>query len=183
MKQCKWTPALLVAMASLLSGCRIIAAGVVTVAAVVGLAGYVVYKTGDAAVTGVGKAARATGDAVSSGSKSMATVIYADGEFKTEYPSDLRTVWIASGLAFRKAKFSDIQGTFDALSGGLTARTLDNVEITLKLKSLGAQATEAGIRVGVKGDMKTSEIIHDLILRELPAPVAPQPAPKQEVKP
>lgn len=181
----KTIPVLFVAVASLISGCKIITAGVVAVAAVVGLAGYVVYKTGDVAVTGVGKAARATGDAVSSGSKSMATIIFANGELKTDSVQDVRTVWTASSLAFRKANFSEIQGTFDALSGGLTARTLDNMEIILKVRSMGPHATEVRIRAGVTGNLKIAELIHGLILRELPPTATPRAAPaiKEEVKP
>lgn len=168
---------LFVALIGLASGCRVITLGVVTVATAVGLAGYVVYKTGDAAVTGAGKAAVAAGDVVSSGSKSAATVIFANGEFKTVYAQDLRTVWAATGFAFRKAKFRDLQGTFDALSGGMTARTQDGKEISLKLKSLGAQATEARIRAGFKGDLEIAELVHGLILRELPPAPAPPAAP------
>lgn len=168
-------PALVVALASLASGCRIVAAGVVTVAAAVGLAGYVVYKTGDAAVTGVGKA----GDAVASGSKSATTFFYANGELKVSHPFDVRTVWLTSSLALRKAGFSDIKGAFDALSGELTAKTREGVDLTLKMRRQDALGTELRIRVGVKGDLKAAEFIDSLILRELPVRT---PAPAQEVK-
>lgn len=174
----KLSSTLCVAMTSLLSGCKLITAGVVTVAAAVGLAGYVVYKTGDIAVTGVGKTAQATGNAVSSGSKSVATVIFANGDFKTEEVQDVRTVWTASSLALQKANFDSVRGTFDALSGELTAKTRESIDIGIKLKSLGPQATELRIRIGVTGDMKMAELIHGLILRELS-----QPAPTREVKP
>jgi hypothetical protein len=86
---------LLACTSVLASGCRVISAGVITVAAAVGLAGYAVYKTGDAAVTGAGKA----GEAVVSGSKAVATVLYVNGDLKVEHPYDLRTVWLASSLA------------------------------------------------------------------------------------
>ena len=170
MKSCKWATALLLALTSLTSGCRIIAAGAVTVAAAIGLAGYVVYKTGDVAVTGVGKAAKATGSAVSSGSKSVATVVFSNGEFKTEFAHDLRTTWGAANSACRKANFGNVGGTFDALSGELTARTQESKDIIIKMKSRNSKSTEAIIRVGVTGDMKAAELIHSLILRELPPP-------------
>ena len=176
MNSCKWATALLLALTSLTSGCRIVAAGAVTVAAAIGLAGYVVYKTGDVAVTGVGKAAKATGSAVSSGSKSVTTVVFSNGEFKTEYAQDLRTTWGAASTACLKANFGNVRGTFDALSGELTARTQDSKDIVIKMKSLSSRSTEAVIRVGLTGDMKAAELIHGLILRELPVP-------KQEVKP
>lgn len=166
----KLTTALVLALAGLTSGCRIIAAGVVTAAAVVGLAGYAVYKTGDIAVTGVGNAAQATGSAVSSRSKSVVTVIFYKGEFQTEYAQDLRTAWAAANRALRVANFTSVRGSFDALSGELTAQTLDSKDIVIKMKSTAPQSTEARLRVGVAGDMKAAELIHGLILRQLPVP-------------
>ena len=164
-------------LVGLTSGCRIITAGVVTVAAVVGLAGYAVYKTGDVAVTGVGKAAKATGSAVSSGSKSMATVIFYNGEFQTEYAQDLRAAGAAANRALRMANFTHVRGSFDALSGELTAQTQDGKDIVIKMKSTAPQSTEARIRVGVTGDMQAAEFIHGLILRQLPVPAAKEVQP------
>lgn len=158
------------AATALLAGCRIIKVGVLTVAAAVGVTGYVIYKTGDAAVTGVGKA----GEAVASGTKSVATVVYANGDLKVEHPFDLRTVWLASSLALRKAGFGEVKGSFDALSGVLSAKTREGVDLSLKFRLVSPGLTEARIRVGVKGDMRTSETIDSLILRELPKPAAPE---------
>lgn len=177
------TPLLLAAGSALMAGCRIIQIGVITVAAAIGITGYVIYKTGDAAVTGVGKA----GEAMVSGSKSVATVIYVNGELKVEHPFDVRTVWLASSLALQKAGFGDIKGSFDALSGELTAKTRESVDLALKLRLVEARGTEVRIRVGVKGDMKTAELVSSLIARELPkpapaAPVSPAPATAQEEK-
>lgn len=170
-----------VAMSVFLTGCRVVKVGVITVAALVGFTGYVVYKTGDAAVTGVGKA----GAAVASGTKSVATtVIYANGELKTEHPFDVRTVWMASGLALRDAGFDEIKGSFDALSAEQSAKTREGVSITLKMRFIPEKGTEVRIRVGVKGDMKTAEWIDGLIQRKLPAtePAVSAAAPAQEEK-
>ncbi len=145
-------------------GCKVVSAGVLAVAAAVGIAGYAVYKTGDAAVTGVGKA----GEAMVSGTKSVATVLYVNGDLKVEYLHDLRTVWMASGLALRRAGFSDVKGSFDALSGEMAAKTREDVEIALKFRLTDSRATELRIRVGVKGDLKTADLISGLIMRELP---------------
>ena len=174
-------PFVCAALPALLTGCRIVKVGVITVAALVGFTGYVVYKTGDAAVTGVGKA----GAAVASGTKSVATtVIYANGELKTEHPFDVRTVWMASGLALREAGFDEIKGSFDALSAEQSAKTREGVSITLKMRFVPEKGTEVRIRVGVKGDLKTAEWVDGLIRRKLPAtePVRPATAPVQEEK-
>jgi hypothetical protein len=172
----KVMPVVLAAAVSMLTGCRVLVYSVAITAGAIGLAGYAVYKTGDAAVTGTGKAVKSTGNALSSGTKSATTVIFANGEFKTEYAQDVMTVWEASTRAFQKARFENISGKFDALSGELTARTVNDTEIVVKLKNLGPQSTETRIRIGVQGDLKRAEVIHGLILRELPAPVVPQPA-------
>jgi len=178
----KATPIVLATAVSLLTGCRAIGPGAALAVGAVGLTGYAVYKTGDAAVTGVGTVAKATGDALSSGTKSAATVIFFAGEFKTEYAQDIKTVWTATRMALIKAKFVDVRGTFDALSGELTAKTGNDTEIVVKLKGLGPQSSEARIRIGVQGDLKKAEMIHELILREFPAPVEPQPAAKPAVE-
>lgn len=181
----KAMPVVLAVAVSLLTGCRVLVYSVAITAGAIGLAGYAVYKTGETAVTGVGKAAKATGSAFSSGAKSATTVIYANGDFKTEINQDVQTLWGASGRALQKARFENVRGSYDALSGKLTARTVnDNTEIVITLKSLSQKSTEMCIRVGVKGNLQKAEVIHGLILRELPADVAPVPAPvsKEEVK-
>ncbi len=176
----RFTPAPLawVAVTALVAGCRVVKVGVIAVAAAVGITGYAIYKTGDAAVTGVGKA----GEAVVSGSKSVATVIYANGELNVEHPFDVRTVCLAASLALRKAGFSDVKSEFDALSGAVRAKTREGAELALKLRAVGARATQLRIRVGVKGDLKTAELIDTLILRELPElqQAVPASAPAQE---
>ena len=161
-------------------GCGIVKTAVVATAAIVGLAGYAVYKTGEAVVVGVGKA----GSAVATGAGAAVSVVFINGDFKTQYPDRVQTVWTAARRAFDKAMFVKIDGSFDALSGELTAETRDGTKITLKLKSNDSQTTKASIRVGVTGDMEMSETIHNLILQELSAPSGPPALPRtaQEIK-
>ena len=155
-------------------GCGIVKTAVVATAAIVGLAGYAVYKTGEAVVVGVGKA----GSAVATGAGAAVSVVFINGDFKTQYPDRVQTVWTAARRAFEKAMFVKIDGSFDALSGELTAETRDGTKITLKLKSNASQKTDASIRVGVTGDMEMSETIHNLILQELSAPSGPPALPR-----
>ena len=175
MRRPELTPLAGVVLSTLLAGCKIVKIGVITVAAAIGITGYVVYKTGDAAVTGVGKA----GEALVSGSKSVATVIYVNGELKIEHPFDVRTVWMASSFALQKAGFSDIKGSFDALSGELKAKTRENADLSIKLRITESRGTEVRIRAGMTGNLKTAELISSLIARELPKPA---PAAAQEEK-
>lgn|SRR5262245_15658934 len=163
----RWRCAALVSLAGSLAGCGLIAGTAAVAVGTVGVAGYTVYAVGDAAVTGVGRAAVAGGDAVVSGSKSAATVVFRDGEFETDYPAGVEEVWNAANTAFKKASFREIRGDRDALSGELKAETRDGTDIALELKSLEPGRTEMRIRVGVRGDMQTSETIHKLIQAEL----------------
>jgi hypothetical protein len=171
---------LLAVVVSLLAGCQVIALGVFTAAGAVGLTGYAVYKTGDVVVTGAGKAVEATGDMLSSGTKSATTVVYSGGVFKTEHTQDVPTLWNASGQALQKARFVNPKGTYDALSGTVTAKTVDGTEILITLKSLTPQSTEMCIRVGLKGDLQKAEVVHGFILRELSESSAPVPASVEE---
>lgn len=161
-------------------GCGIVKTAVVASVAIVGFAGYAVYKTGEAVVVGVGKA----GSAVATGVGAAVSVVFINGDFKTQYPGRLQIVWTAARVAFEKAMFVKIDGSFDALSGELTAETRDGTKITLKLTSSDPQTTKASIRVGVTGDMEMSETIHNLILQELSAPSGPPALPRtaQEIK-
>jgi len=165
---------------TLLGGCGVVKVAVVATVAVVGFAGYAVYKTGETVVTGVGKA----GGAVVTGVGAAASVVFINGDFKTQYPGRVQIVWTAARVAFEKAMFVKINGSFDALSGEVTAETREGTKITLKLKSSDQQTTEASIRVGVTGDMELSETIHNLILKELSAPSGPPALPRtaQEIK-
>jgi hypothetical protein len=173
---------LLICMLSctLLGGCGVVKTAIIATVAIVGFAGYAVYKTGEAVVTGVGKA----GSAVGTGVVAAVSVVFINGDFKTQYPGNVETVWKASRQAFNKAWFVQIEGTFDALSGELTARTREGTEIKLKLKTIDPQSTNASIRVGVTGDMELSETIHNLILQELSASSLPPalPGSVQETK-
>ncbi|VGO22489.1 DUF3568 family protein [Pontiella sulfatireligans] len=152
-----------VALASFLSGCKLLLITSAVAIGAVGLAGYGVYKAGDAVVTGVGNVGKAT-----------ASVMFFNGDYKTQCDFNVETVWKAANLACQKAGFGEIDGSYDALSGKLTAKTRDGAEITIKLKSIDPQTTEIEIRVGVTGDLEMSETIHGLILQRLPAPVAPK---------
>lgn len=180
----------LAGMAGLLAGCQIVALGALATVGTVGVAGYAVYEVGEVSVMGVGEAVQATEDAVVStgsamsfGTKSV-TVLFADGDFKTQCTGDVKTLWNATDRAFQKAGFKKDLGSFDVLSGSLLATTVDRKGITVKIKSIEPQLCEMKIRVGEKGDLKTSQLIYGLILQELPATPATDaaPAPAKEVK-
>jgi hypothetical protein len=165
-----WT-GVLAAVSGLISGCRLVGAAGLVAVGVTGVAGYTVYKTGDLAVTGVRTVTSATGSALSSGVKSVATVVYRNGDFETQCPGSVAQVWDAASAAFKKANFQNLDGSCDALSGEVRAQTRDGVDVRMRLKNVGPQMTEVAIRVGVKGDLQASETIYKLVQGELKAGV------------
>jgi hypothetical protein len=126
----------------------------------VGLVGYGVYKTGEAAVNGVGSV-------VSGVAKESSSVIFIKGEFKANCDGAVEDVWRASERSLKANGFQSVSGTRDALSGHLKAATWNNEEITVKLAALGQGQTEFRVRIGVTGDLKKSETLYHLITTEL----------------
>ena len=167
MKRNKLYAILMGAMLPFLTGCGIVRYSVLAVAAVIGIAGYAIYKTGEGAVTGVKKFVGATGEVVTDSSKAVGTVIFFNGDFQTEYHYGIRFVWIAANTACRNAMFTDIKGTVDALSGTMTAKTRTGIEIKIKLKNVNPHLTKLSIRYGVKGSMDESEKINNMIINEI----------------
>ena len=150
-----------------LAGCNIIRLSFVTVAATIGLVGYVVYETGDAAVTGVKHVATATSNAAGSTGKTVGKVIFFNGNFKTEQPYAIRYVAMGTTTALANAGFQKIINSTDALNGKITARTRKNIEISINLKNIKPTRTSVTIRFGVTGDLGESEKINNMITREM----------------
>ena len=144
----------------LLSGCGIIRGTFIAVAAAVGLAGYVVYETGDAVVSGT--------KAVASGTtKAVSKVVFFNGNFKTEHPYGIRFVAMGTTTALRNAGFRDIRHSSDALSGEISARTREGTEVKITFKNVEPSLTSVVIRIGNTGNLDQSEKINNMIAHEL----------------
>lgn len=150
-----------------LAGCNLIRFSVVTVAAAIGLIGYVVYKTGDAAVTGVKNVATATGNAASSTGKAVGKVIFFNGNFKTEHPYGIHYVARGTATALFNGGFKIVNNSVDALNGKITAKTRNGTEIKIYLKNITQTCTSVTIRFGVTGNLEESEKINNMIIREM----------------
>lgn len=177
MKRCLLIAAL-TAASVFLNGCGIIMFGaVVTTAAVTGT-GYVVYKTGEAVVVTTekaagsvikagGKAVSKTGDATGKAAGSVQEIVFLKNEMKASCHADVRRTHDAATAALLSLGFTGVHGRADAASGRLNAVTVENQEIEIALKYADAQRTSIRIRVGTRGDMKTSELIYNQILSNL----------------
>jgi hypothetical protein len=82
------------ALGFLSAGCRILVGAAAVAVGTAGLVGYGVYKTGEAAVTGVGSA-------VSSVTKGSRSVVFMNGEFKATCDGTVNEVWLASASTFK----------------------------------------------------------------------------------
>lgn len=161
---------LLIAVGTLgmLAGCRLIVGTTAVAVGTVGLVGYGAYKTGEAAVTGIGSA-------VSSGAKSIGSVVFVNGEFKTTGNGSVEEVWLASAAVLKEHGFRLVAGDRDALTGHLKATTWDNTEIVIRLANAGNGQTDFYIRIGVTGDLKQSENLYALISQRVARTHIPQP--------
>ncbi|MCC6581412.1 MAG: DUF3568 family protein [Phycisphaeraceae bacterium] len=144
----------------ILSSCRLLVGTTAVAVGAVGLVGYGVYKTGEAAVTGVGSAA-------SSVAKGSASVVFVSGEFKAMFDGSVEDVWQASGRTLQANGFQSMSGNRDARSGRLQARTWDDQGIVIRLDASGQGQTALRMRIGVAGDLKKSETLYEMITAEL----------------
>lgn len=159
---------LVVAALAILPGCRLLVGTTVVAVGAVGLVGYGVYKTGEAAVTGVGSA-------VSSGAKGVGSVVFFKGEFKATCDGNVKQVWIASTTVLKANNFTLKSGDCDALSGFLEATTWDKQNVSVKLDAVSQDRTEFRIRIGTTGDLEKSETLYHLIISELTRSRGDQP--------
>jgi hypothetical protein len=148
------------AVLGVLPGCRILVGTAVVGVGAVGLVGYGVYKTGEAAVTGVGSV-------VSGGAKSVGSVVFLNGEFKATCRATVDEVWLATVRTLKANGFELESGDRDALSGYVNAVSRNNQPIAIKLDATGRQETLFRMRIGVSGDLKKSETLYGMIEDDL----------------
>jgi hypothetical protein len=141
-------------------GCRLlvntVAITTVAVVGTVGLAGYTVYKGGEAVVTTVGSAGEAVGN-------KRKSVVMSRGTLKAKAEHSVPDLYASSVQVLHIAGFNSVRGEKDALSGVLKANTATGEEVELNFSLLKAGLTAVEIRVG-KGDLKQSEFLYDQIL-------------------
>ena len=153
------------AMPLLLTSCGLLQFATLATVGTVGGAGYLVYKTGEAAVVTTGKAASGV-------SQGVQNIVFFNNELKATCPADVRSTQMAASRALAGLGFRGVGGNADASSGSLSALTADQRKIEIKLKVIDARQTSIAIRVGAKGDLKTSDLIYKTTLAGLGASTA-----------
>jgi hypothetical protein len=156
--------ALLLVVIAGVCGCRLIAGTVVLATAVVvgtvGLAGYTVYKGGEAVVSGVGSVGSSTKQAVASTNEA---IVVSRGTLKAKCKHSVTELYPAAETALWSAGFTGVAGSHDALTGALNARTSLGKNVIVGLKLIDKDRTAVTILVG-DGDLRQSEYLYDQML-------------------
>jgi hypothetical protein len=152
-----------------LSGCQFIlgtaALGTAVVVGTAGVAGYTVYKGGEAVVSTAGAAGSSTMNAFQNKHNE---VMVSRGTLKTKCRHKVANLYSATMTVFREEGFTDIQGRQDGLQGTISARTVFNKAVSVDLYLLSKKRTAVEIRIG-GGNIKQSEYLYDQILRAVAA--------------
>ncbi|CAA6678590.1 MULTISPECIES: DUF3568 family protein [unclassified Lentimonas] len=143
-----------------MTSCRLLVNTAVVGVGVVGLAGYGVYKGGEAVVSTVGDAGSAVGDAVGGTHDS---VVVSRGTLKMKSKYSVTLLYHAASKACQNAEFNSITGQKDALSGQVHAKTSSNENVLVTLEMLEKGVTAVQIRIG-DGNLKQSEYLYDQML-------------------
>ena len=88
---------------------------------------------------------------------------YYNGSLVVVYQAPYIKTWDAATLALRDMDLVIESSKHDQITGKIKARRADKVPVTVALKYLSADETEAKIRVGLMGDEPTSNVIKDNI--------------------
>jgi hypothetical protein len=91
------------------------------------------------------------------------TYKYVEGNLKRDYIGPPEKIWEATLTAMDDLRVASEVKEKDYFGGLIKGIMHDGTKITIKMKRLTDNSTEVGVRVGIFGDMKKSEIIHDKI--------------------
>ena len=140
-----------------MNGCRAIAGTAVLGTAVVvgtaGLAGYTVYKGGEAVASAAGAAGRSTKEAI----------VVSRGTLKAKCKYSVSELYPAAETVLKRAGFTDVHGKRDALAGILNAKTSFKEDVIIEMKLIDKKRTAVEILVG-SGNLRQSEYLYDRML-------------------
>jgi len=91
------------------------------------------------------------------------TYKYLEGNLQRDYIGPPDKLWQATLTAMDKLQVASEVQERDYFGGLVKGIMHDGTKITIKMKRLTDNSTEVGVRVGVFGEMKRSEVIHNKI--------------------
>ncbi len=134
----------------------------------------ILMMTGAVAVDAVGSVSygiKKAGNVVAERSKmrfNQVASLFDDGTVVAEEPYTVEQVWESLKSVFIELKLKEVEGTYDALSGLLTAKSYQGKIIKTSLKQIEG-GTEITILIGEDGDTDQSVMILNQLVQKLSA--------------
>ena len=91
---------------------------------------------------------------------------YVEGNLIREYPVVYAKAWNAANGALANLKIGVTSSFNNGTKGTIEAVQKDGTKIVLNLKDKGQRVTSISVRVGMLGDRKSAEVIHNAIASE-----------------
>ena len=99
----------------------------------------------------------------------IGTAEYIGGELKQAYAAPMEKTWNASIATTDELKMRTTEKSIDNLDKNrvIKGRTEDGKDFQIALENLGKDVTMVKVRVGLFGDEKSSNTIHEMIAKKL----------------
>jgi len=91
---------------------------------------------------------------------------YVEGNLIREYPVTYTKAWDAANTALANLKTGVTNSVNNGAKGTIEAVQKDGTKVVLNLTDKGQNVTSISVRVGMIGDRKSAEIIHNAIASE-----------------
>lgn len=88
---------------------------------------------------------------------------YIEGNLVRYYPLTYARAWNATNKALANLRISVSDSLNEGTRGTIHAVRKDGVKLTIRLKEKGLKVTSISVRVGLLGDRKAAERVHDEI--------------------
>lgn len=91
---------------------------------------------------------------------------YLEGNLVREYPVSQTKAWDAANNALANLKIGVTTSFNNGAKGTIEAVQKDGTKVVLKIRDKGQKVTSISVRVGILGDRKSAEVIHNAIASE-----------------
>ena len=100
---------------------------------------------------------------------SSGSFIYQDGYLKTNYKTDINSVWTACEKALKDLKAVDVQKNRKIATGSIKA-TIQDEKVTILIEYVATDLTTVSVIVGIAGNNMASGMIQDKIASNIVKP-------------
>ena len=97
----------------------------------------------------------------------VGTYSYIKGNLKRNYEAPIDKLWEKTLTAVEELRLKPESKQYDAFGGIIKGKMADGKTFEIKLARMGEKSTEVGVRIGIFGDRRKSEAIHDKIAAKI----------------